>query len=65
MAKRIRPIGHEDRLSLVEHLDELRTRIVIAAHGSWECGSLPTQAFAGESRHNDLLGLGSRHRFQE
>ena len=30
MAKRIRPIGHEDRLSLVEHLDELRTRIVIA-----------------------------------
>ena len=30
MAKRIRPIGHEDRLSLVEHLDELRTRIVIS-----------------------------------
>jgi sec-independent protein translocase protein TatC len=25
----IRPIGHEDRLSLVEHLDELRTRIII------------------------------------
>lgn len=24
----LRPIGHEDRLSLVEHLDELRTRIV-------------------------------------
>jgi sec-independent protein translocase protein TatC len=24
-----RPIGHEDRLTLVEHLDELRTRIVI------------------------------------
>ena len=31
MAKKIRPIGHEDRLSLVEHLDELRTRLVIAA----------------------------------
>ena len=31
MARRIRPIGHEDRLSLVDHLDELRTRIVIAA----------------------------------
>ena len=30
MARRIRPIGHEDRLSLVDHLDELRTRIVIA-----------------------------------
>jgi sec-independent protein translocase protein TatC len=25
-----RPIGHEDRLTLVEHLDELRTRIVIS-----------------------------------
>jgi sec-independent protein translocase protein TatC len=25
-----RPIGHEDRLTLVEHLDELRTRIVVA-----------------------------------
>jgi sec-independent protein translocase protein TatC len=31
VAKKIRPIGHEDRLSLVEHLDELRTRLVIAA----------------------------------
>jgi sec-independent protein translocase protein TatC len=31
VARRIRPIGHEDRLSLVDHLDELRTRIVIAA----------------------------------
>ena len=30
MAKRIRPIGYEDRLSLVDHLDELRTRIIIA-----------------------------------
>ncbi|HEX8068213.1 MAG TPA: twin-arginine translocase subunit TatC [Thermoleophilaceae bacterium] len=27
---RIRPIGHEDRLSLVEHLDELRSRLIIA-----------------------------------
>ena len=26
MARRIRPIIHEDRLSIVEHLDELRTR---------------------------------------
>ena len=29
MATRLKPIGHEDRLSLVEHLDELRTRIII------------------------------------
>jgi sec-independent protein translocase protein TatC len=28
---RIRPVSHEDRLTLVEHLDELRTRIIIAA----------------------------------
>src|SRR5918998_2798706 len=29
MATRLKPIGHEDRLSLVEHLDELRTRIIV------------------------------------
>ena len=29
MATALRPIRHEDRLSLVEHLDELRTRIII------------------------------------
>jgi sec-independent protein translocase protein TatC len=27
---RIRPIGHEDRLSIVEHLDELRSRLIIS-----------------------------------
>jgi hypothetical protein len=26
---RIKPIAHEDELSLVEHLDELRTRLII------------------------------------
>jgi len=30
MPKALRPIGHEDRLSLVDHLDELRRRIVIS-----------------------------------
>ena len=30
MLRKQRPIGHEDRLTLVEHLDELRTRIVIS-----------------------------------
>ena len=29
MSRAIRPVGHEDHLSLVEHLDELRTRIII------------------------------------
>jgi sec-independent protein translocase protein TatC len=27
---RLRPIGHEERLSLVEHLDELRTRLIVS-----------------------------------
>jgi sec-independent protein translocase protein TatC len=26
---RVRPVAHEDRLTLVEHLDELRTRIIV------------------------------------
>jgi sec-independent protein translocase protein TatC len=29
MSTTMRPIGHDDRLSLVEHLDELRTRLII------------------------------------
>src|SRR3954465_917115 len=28
MATKLRPIRHEDRLSLVEHLDELRKRLI-------------------------------------
>jgi len=33
MARRVRPISHEDRLSIVDHLDELRTRVVLALVG--------------------------------
>ncbi|HYB27614.1 MAG TPA: twin-arginine translocase subunit TatC [Solirubrobacteraceae bacterium] len=29
MAKVLRPIGHEDRLSIVDHLDELRSRLMV------------------------------------
>jgi sec-independent protein translocase protein TatC len=31
MSRRVRPVSHEDRLTLVEHLDELRTRIIVSA----------------------------------
>ena len=30
MATAIRPIGHEDRLSLIDHLDELRKRLIVS-----------------------------------
>jgi sec-independent protein translocase protein TatC len=30
MAKVLRPIGHDDRLSVVDHLDELRSRLIIS-----------------------------------
>jgi sec-independent protein translocase protein TatC len=29
MARKLRPIGHEDRLSVVDHLDELRSRLIL------------------------------------
>jgi len=29
MAPRVKPVSHEDRLSLVEHLDELRARLIV------------------------------------
>src|SRR5438067_456008 len=38
MAKVLRPIGHEERLSLVDHLDELRSRLVV-------CGVVLVAAF--------------------
>jgi sec-independent protein translocase protein TatC len=31
MAPSLRPIGHDDRLSIVEHLDELRSRLILCA----------------------------------
>lgn len=36
---------------------ELRTRIVIAAHGSWEPGSLPSQSKRRALRPSDLFGF--------
>jgi sec-independent protein translocase protein TatC len=31
MPKVLRPIGHDDRLSIVDHLDELRSRLIVCA----------------------------------
>lgn len=31
MPRRVRPVAHEDRLTLVEHLDELRNRLIVSA----------------------------------
>jgi sec-independent protein translocase protein TatC len=39
MAKVLRPIGHEERLSIVDHLDELRSRLIV-------CGIALAIAFA-------------------
>src|SRR2546421_12616809 len=38
MVKVLRPIGHEERLSLVDHLDELRSRLIV-------CGAVLAVAF--------------------
>src|ERR1700728_661383 len=38
MAKAMRPIGHEERLSIVDHLDELRSRMMV-------CGAVLFVAF--------------------
>ncbi len=45
---KLRPIGHEDRLSIIDHLDELRTRIMI-------CGGVLLVAFCVCFWQNNLL----------
>jgi sec-independent protein translocase protein TatC len=64
---RMRPVSHEDRLTLVEHLDELRTRIVVSlvvfgtalALCFWQNRLLLEIASAPlPSGHEELLTLG-------
>jgi flavin-dependent dehydrogenase len=40
--------------------EEIRARIVIAAHGSWEPGQLPTQTPRSKTRGSDLFGFKAR-----
>jgi flavin-dependent dehydrogenase len=39
------------------HQQSLRSRVVIAAHGYWEPGALPTQPSPSPARADDLLGF--------
>ena len=48
MPKVLRPIGHEDRLSIVDHLDELRSRLIV-------CGIALVIAFAACFWQNQVL----------
>jgi sec-independent protein translocase protein TatC len=48
MARALRPIGHEDRLSVVEHLGELRSRLIV-------CGIALAIAFAACFWQNHAL----------
>jgi len=48
MRRRVRPVSHDDRLSLVEHLDELRHRLIV-------CGAAFTVALALCFWQNHLL----------
>lgn len=41
---------------------ELQTPVVIAAHGSWDAGALPTQARKRGARPDDLLGFKAHFR---
>ena len=48
MSRRVKAVSHEDRLTLVEHLDELRTRLIV-------CGAVFVVAFALCFWQNHLL----------
>ncbi|MFZ0090778.1 MAG: twin-arginine translocase subunit TatC [Solirubrobacteraceae bacterium] len=70
MAKVLRPIGHEERLSIVDHLDELRSRLIVCAVALavafglcfWQNGHLLTLLnkplpAAQQNKANHLSGL--------
>ncbi|HVD58264.1 MAG TPA: twin-arginine translocase subunit TatC [Thermoleophilaceae bacterium] len=48
MPRRVRPVGHDDRMSVVEHLDELRSRLIV-------CAAVFGAAWALTGRQNHLV----------
>jgi flavin-dependent dehydrogenase len=60
-AHSLRREGHE-WVCLTKTGDEFRAPIVIAAHGSWDCGQLPTQAERTAPRASDLFGFKAHFR---
>lgn len=48
---------HDCRIEAAGQRFGLRAPVVIAAHGSWEAGTLPTQAFGKAHRASDLLAF--------
>src|SRR5919202_4103376 len=69
MASTLRPVGHDERLSLVEHLDELRSRIIVCVVAFaiacgvclWQSDAVlsvlnhPLQQTSGQSKHDPLV----------
>ena len=67
MPRRVRPVSHEDQLTLVEHLDELRHRLIVSlavfgvalALCFWQSSTLLDIASAPlPSQHERLLTFG-------
>jgi sec-independent protein translocase protein TatC len=69
VASALRPVGHDERLSLVEHLDELRSRIIVCVLAFavacgvclWQSDAVlsvlnhPLQSTSGHSKHDPLV----------
>jgi sec-independent protein translocase protein TatC len=69
MASTLRPVAHDERLSLVEHLDELRSRIIVCALAFavacgvclWQSDAVlsvlnhPLQSTSGHTKHDPLV----------
>jgi flavin-dependent dehydrogenase len=49
--------GYVCRAESGQETADLRARVVVAAHGSWDCGSLPTQPVREPPRPSDLFGF--------